>query len=133
VIAKRIGEQGASWTGEQPLPGGKMPVDGVLSAEAELAQAYPFLSAENVRRLIYQFGCEAADMLNDAPDMTSLGDDFGHGLTAREVDWMMTHEWARTADDVLWRRTKLGLVFDADQRAALDAYMADKNKNTGAN
>ena len=132
VIAGRIGAKGAPWTSDEPLPGGALAVDGIAAAEAALANTYPFLSAETVRRLIYQFGSEAQQVLGDAADRPGLGTDFGHGLTAREVDWMMIHEWARTADDILWRRTKLGLVFDADQRAALDAYIADKNKNKGA-
>ena len=58
-----------------------------------------------------------------------LGRDFGAGLSEAELRWMMTREWARRAEDVVWRRTKLGLQMTADQIAALDAFMADAKMN----
>ncbi len=54
----------------------------------------------------------------------NLGVDFGAGLRAREIDYLIAHEWARTADDVLWRRTKCGLHLDEHDRAAVAAYVA---------
>ena len=54
-----------------------------------------------------------------------LGRDFGGGLYAREVDWLMREEWAVDADDILWRRTKCGLHMTAAERAAVADYVAD--------
>jgi glycerol-3-phosphate dehydrogenase len=62
-------------------------------------------------------------MVDGAADATDMGRDFGATLTEREVEWLMAHEWARTADDVVWRRSKLGLRMDEGQRAALAEWM----------
>ena len=62
-------------------------------------------------------------MLGDAVTLADMGQDFGAGLTAREVTWLMRHEFARHADDVVWRRSKLGLRMEAGEIAALDAWM----------
>ncbi|MEO0393427.1 MAG: glycerol-3-phosphate dehydrogenase [Pseudomonadota bacterium] len=124
LIEHRLGAKGSAWTGQAHLPGGAIDVEGIDQAEAALAARYPFLMADQVTRLIYQFGSEAGDVLGDAATVGDLGDDFGHGLTAREVDWMVSREWARSADDILWRRTKLGLCFTPDQKANLTRYLA---------
>ena len=58
-------------------------------------------------------------MLGDAKAPEDLGDDLGHGFTERELGWLRSQEWARTAEDVLWRRTRLGLQLDPSQRAAV--------------
>jgi glycerol-3-phosphate dehydrogenase len=75
-------------------------------------------------------------MLAGAHAMADLGRDFGAGLTEREVEYMREHEWALTADDVLWRRSKLGLRLDAAQRQALadhmDALAAAASRPMGA-
>ncbi|KQQ34790.1 hypothetical protein ASF58_23850 [Methylobacterium sp. Leaf125] len=60
-----------------------------------------------------------------------LGEDLGHGLHEGELRWMMTHEWARTAEDVLWRRSKLGLAFSADDTAGLAARMSTLRDQAG--
>jgi glycerol-3-phosphate dehydrogenase len=62
-------------------------------------------------------------VLGKASGIDDLGMRFGADLTAVELHYLMTKEWARTADDVLWRRSKLGLKFSDEQRAALDRYM----------
>ena len=84
-------------------------------------RAFPFLTDRWARRLIRAYGTDAALILGDAGTAADLGQDFGATLTAAEVDWLMTQEFACTAEDVLWRRSKLGL-HGADG-AALDAYM----------
>jgi glycerol-3-phosphate dehydrogenase len=65
-------------------------------------------------------------MLSGAREASDLGRDFGATLTAREVDWLMAKEYARTAQDILWRRTKLGLRLSAEEAGALDAWMAGR-------
>ena len=70
------------------------------------------------------YGTEAIAVLGDAASIADLGKDFGATLTEAEVRWLMDHEWARQAADVVWRRTKLGLRMTAEQIAALDEHMA---------
>ena len=74
-------------------------------------------------RLTRAYGTDAAAVLGDARSRSDLGTTFGADLTRREVDWLMRMEWARTAQDVLWRRSKLGLRFAPGEVAALDGYM----------
>lgn len=112
-----------AWTARVPLPGGDFPQDGVARLRADLLARYPFLTAQWAARLVRAYGTDAAVMLGEARAAADLGADFGATLTAREVDWLMTHEFARTAADVLWRRSKLGLRLTPAQMAALESYM----------
>jgi len=113
-----------AWTAGVPLPGGDFPVAGVEALRAELRRAYPFLTEAWAARLQRAYGTDAALMLGTAQTPEDLGPDFGATLTAAEVRWLMRHEYARTAEDVVWRRTKLGLRLDAERIAALDDWMA---------
>jgi glycerol-3-phosphate dehydrogenase len=115
--------QGPAWTAAASLPGGDFPWDGAAALAADLALRYPFLDPTMARRLIRRHGTEAASILGDARSLADCGPHFGAGLTAREVAWMMKHEWAREPADVLWRRSKLGLRIDAVGQAALGACM----------
>jgi glycerol-3-phosphate dehydrogenase len=112
-----------AWTKDAPLPGG----DFVSSAfDAEIERAYrrwPFLGERHARRLVSAYGTRIAKVLGDAKVLTDLGPVFGENLTGAEVRYLMKHEWARFADDVLWRRSKLGLTFTAKDREALAAFM----------
>ena len=78
------------------------------------------------------YGTEAGQVLGDAASLAELGQCFGSNLTEREVRWLMTREWARSAADVLWRRTKLGLRLSEAERDALDAWMRDRAADPGA-
>ncbi|WP_179378689.1 glycerol-3-phosphate dehydrogenase [Jannaschia marina] len=112
------------WTHDAPLPGGDFPVDG-QGAQAEALKAdYPFLSDWWALRLVRAYGTQARAVLGAAKTAADLGQDFGHTLTEAEVTWQMDREWARRAQDVLWRRTKLGLRFEAAEVEALEAFMA---------
>ena len=116
------GMQG-KWTARQPLPGGSFPVDGVAELIARLKSAHPYLSDYHAARLIRAYGTEAATVLGDASSFADLGRDFGATLTEAELDWLMTHEYACHAADVVWRRSKLGLRMTPVQIAALDDFM----------
>lgn len=115
---------GPDWTAGVPLAGGDFPVDGVDDLADRLKKAHPFLTERWALRLIRAYGTEAAQMLEGAADAAALGTDFGATLTEREVRWLMTREYARTAEDVIWRRSKLGLRMTKGQIATLDAWMA---------
>ncbi|MCX7645759.1 MAG: glycerol-3-phosphate dehydrogenase [Rhodobacteraceae bacterium] len=112
------------WTAGVPLPGGDFPVSGVADLTARLRASFPFLDAYWAGRLVRAYGTEAARLLDGARSAADLGRDFGATLTEREVRWLMEKEYARTAEDVVWRRTKLGLRMTPEQVAALDSYMA---------
>ncbi|GAB5447965.1 glycerol-3-phosphate dehydrogenase [Gymnodinialimonas sp.] len=123
-IARFFPEASGHWTAGVPLPGGNFPVDGVDKLIADLKTAYPFLGDRWAKRLIRAYGTEASDLLGMAKSPEELGRDFGATLTEAEVRWLMVHEYARTAADVVWRRSKLGLKLSADQIAEIDAFMA---------
>ncbi|ABV92376.1 glycerol-3-phosphate dehydrogenase [Dinoroseobacter shibae DFL 12 = DSM 16493] len=111
------------WTAGVALPGGNFPVDGVEELIAQLRAAYPFLSARWATRLIRAYGRDAWEVLGDAKTEADLGEGFGATLTAREVRWLMTREYARQAEDVVWRRSKLGLRMSAEEIVTLDRWM----------
>lgn len=115
---------GADWTAQKPLPGGDFPVTGLAELTAGLARDYPFLDAVTLDRIARAYGTDARRWLGEADGMNALGPHFGAGLTGAEVDWLITREWAMSAEDIAWRRTKLGLWLDSAQMAALDHYVA---------
>ncbi|MFC3096826.1 glycerol-3-phosphate dehydrogenase [Alteraurantiacibacter palmitatis] len=115
--------QGDHWTGQQPLPGGDFPRDAIGLLVGELAREYPFLTHVDALRLARSYGLDAVTILGDAKARVDLGRDFGCGLTEAEVRHLIQQEWAFTAEDVLWRRTKMGLHMSAAEQAGLREYM----------
>lgn len=113
-----------AWTAGAPLPGGDFPWNGAAALTEALRRRYPFLSPATAARLTRTYGTLAPAMLGGAASLADLGEDFGAGLTAREVEWLIHHEYARTAEDILWRRTKLGLRLTPDAAARLARYVA---------
>ncbi|MGJ8623042.1 MAG: glycerol-3-phosphate dehydrogenase [Yoonia sp.] len=113
------------WTAGVALPGGDFAVDGVDAVKAELVARYPFLSERWAARMVKAYGVEAAEVLAGAKTKADLGRSFGADLTAREVDWLVEKEFARSADDIVWRRSKLGLRMTKQEIDLLDAWMAD--------
>jgi len=121
-LSPALPEMGAAWTaGGPPLPGG----DGGTAAEmAEALQRdHPRLPPALLQRLARSYGTRAVGLLAGAQTLDALGQDHGGGLYDRELDYLIAHEWARTTDDVLWRRSHLGLRVDAAQREALTATL----------
>ncbi len=122
---------GPDWTAGVSLPGGDFPVDGVATLIAELRQQYPFLDAFWARRLIKAYGTEARLILDDAKSVQDMGKAFGANLTEREVNWLMEKEYARTAEDVVWRRSRLGLRMSKAEIGDLDTWMKDARASDG--
>jgi glycerol-3-phosphate dehydrogenase len=114
--------RGGDWTGDAPLPGGDFPINGAGALIARFAARFPFL-VEAAERIVRAYGTDAFRIFEGAQSLGDCGARFGHGLTEREIRHLMTREWARTADDVLWRRTKLGLRFSASQTVDLDTFI----------
>ncbi len=100
---------GKPWTRTAALPGGDIPGGDFETFLAQIITRYPSIDRHYLERLAHRHGSRTADLLGDARDLGGLGQHFGEGLTEREVLWMKTNEWARSAEDVLWRRSKLGL------------------------
>ena len=113
----------AGWTATAPLPGGGFPPDGYADQVAGLRARAPFLPDALARRLVRAYGTRAAQVVGEATSLADMGMDHGAGLTGAEVAYLQRHEWARTAADVVWRRSKLGLRMTAEQVAALDRAM----------
>lgn len=109
------------WTHEEALPGGGFSRDELGAVAGKLRAAHPFLSETHAMRLTRAYGLRAEKIFEGA---NGLGETFGGDLSAREVDYLVAHEWARTAEDVLWRRTKAGLRASAEDVARLEAYLA---------
>jgi glycerol-3-phosphate dehydrogenase len=111
------------WTAGVALPGGDFPVDGVLPLMDGLMRDYTFLDPKWARRLVRAYGTQARAMLGDAAGVADLGQHFGANLTEREVLWLMKNEYVQRADDVVWRRSKLGLRMTAAEIASLDDWI----------
>lgn len=122
VMTKLMPDTNA-WTAGAPLPGGDFAVADVIKKNEELMKDYPFLTKSWAARLIRAYGTDAWQVLGDAKVVFELGENFGATLTQAEVDWLRTYEYARTAEDILWRRSKLGLRLHPDQQARLKEVM----------
>lgn len=112
-----------SWTAGATLPGGDLGEETLAQFTERLQSERPFLSDNVAARMAGAYGTRVERILGSARSFDDLGPHLGHGLTAGEVRYLMRHEWAETADDVLWRRTKLGLKFSAQQKEALTQFM----------
>ncbi|MGL4729400.1 MAG: glycerol-3-phosphate dehydrogenase [Bosea sp. (in: a-proteobacteria)] len=122
----------AGWTATTPLPGGDMEHASPDACRAALLRQYPWLPEPVAAGLVARHGALAFNLLADTHSLDDLGLDFGHGLTQAEVLHMMRREWAISTDDVLWRRTKLGLCFNEKQVARLAAWMKQENARHAA-
>jgi glycerol-3-phosphate dehydrogenase len=112
------------WTATAPLPGGDMDVSAVVALTAELVRDHPFLAHEHANRLAHAYGTRASKFLGSAKSAADLGQSFGATLTEAEVRYLMANEWAVSAEDVVWRRSKLGLRLSASEIETLDDWMA---------
>ncbi len=110
-----------AWTEMAPLPGGEFTSQEALLAEFE--KTWPWVSRDLLPRWVASYGLRTRQLLDGCQELSALGQDFGCGLYAREVDYLCDREWAESVDDILWRRTKLGLRFNAPQREALSTYL----------
>ena len=125
-LAPYFSSMGGSWSAGEPLPGGDFDLTEGDQLLKRLGETYPVLDEGWAKRLIRAYGTEAFDMLDGVNTLDDLGQHFGGTLYEREVAWLMTREWALTAEDVLWRRSKLGLVLTDAEATALNAWMASR-------
>ncbi|KAA5605213.1 glycerol-3-phosphate dehydrogenase [Roseospira marina] len=123
-IEEHLGRRGGPWTHDTPLPGGAFPKEGFDTLVGTFQAAYPGLPAALLRRLARAYGTDTPTVLGEAHTTDDLGHHFGADLYEVEVRFLMDREWARTAEDVLWRRSKLGLRLTAAEAAALEDWIA---------
>ena len=118
-VEDALGAKGDAWTAEASLPGGDFPAETFDVELARFATDYPFLTRRTARRLFTAYGTRARTILDGARRTEDLGEHYGADLYEREVAYLIEHEFATTAEDIVWRRSKLALVMSADERAAL--------------
>ena len=115
--------QRPAWTGTSTLPGGDIEKGDLSMFTRELARQADFLPPATVQRWAQSYGTRAHEILGNARSLAGLGENFGAGLTEAEVDYLIAKEWALTADDILWRRSKLGLFVSAEEYNRLSTYL----------
>ncbi len=120
---------GKPWTSTSPLPGGDFEIDQFGRLVEKLRHQCPPMTQAQAVRLISAYGTRCFEIF--APDGTcrTVGEDFGGGLTQIEVEHLIEQEWARGADDILWRRSKLGLTLSDTQKRHLDQWLQGRKKN----
>jgi glycerol-3-phosphate dehydrogenase len=118
-----VSGQAGAWTARAALPGGDFSIDGFERLTTEAAARYPFLAEPTLRRLLRAYGTRIDGLIGEATCEAELGPVFGADLTQAELRYLVDHEWARTAADVIWRRSKLGLRLSVKQVEAIDEAM----------
>ncbi len=116
---------GPAWTREAPLPGGEM--QDFASFLWQASVRFPWLPPEMLLRLVRAYGTRIDALIGDAKSLSELGRHFGGTLYERELAYLVEHEYARAAEDVLWRRSKLGLHLGEEARAAVADWFAARN------
>ena len=112
---------GPEWTAGAVLPGGDL--ESAERYAVRLRADYPFLAPEPAERLVRAYGTRAKTILGSARGLDDLGQDFGAGLTEAEIRYLIATEWAESAEDILWRRSKLGLQLGPDRIETITAFV----------
>lgn len=108
-----------AWTASEVLPGGS--IDSAENYAQQLVQQYGWLNEVLALRYTKAYGNLANAFIS--ANHQEMGQNFGHDLYASEVNWLIEQEWAKSVDDILWRRTRLGLLFSPEQKEQLSAYV----------
>ncbi|HET7200658.1 MAG TPA: glycerol-3-phosphate dehydrogenase [Burkholderiales bacterium] len=132
LLGGPLGTSTPPWSAAAPLPGGDMPGADFGAFQADLRRRYPWLPAGLARRYARAYGTRAEKLLADARSVADLGEEIGDGLFEAEARYLAFYEWALTAEDVLWRRSKLGLRASPDTARRLDAWLSSYRGATGA-
>ncbi|WP_350333193.1 glycerol-3-phosphate dehydrogenase [Coralliovum pocilloporae] len=132
AVGDAIGSKGQTWTEVAPLPGGNFETEAFDRLLASTYAGYPFFDDKTLYRLVRAYGTQVPEIFGSARVLEDCGRNFGAGLTELEVRYLMQHEWAQTAEDVIWRRSKLGLWMTEEQVTALAQWMADMQEKSAA-
>jgi glycerol-3-phosphate dehydrogenase len=128
-LAPFLPAAGTPWTGRTPLPGGDFPGSSFKDLVAGLQARFPFLTHDFAARLARAYGTRAPQILRDAASPHDLGTHFGADLYQVEIDYLIEHEWARTGDDVLLRRSKMILHLSHEEAERVREYVASKTRS----
>ena len=123
ALAPFFAQMSGSWTAGASLPCGDFHVDGFEQLVSDIEDKYPFLPNGVAWRLVRAYGTDTWAILGEAQSVGDLGDDFGAGVYAAELDWAIAHEWVSSAEDFVWRRTRRGLFLSADQVTKINNYV----------
>ncbi|MEO9600946.1 glycerol-3-phosphate dehydrogenase [Parasphingorhabdus sp.] len=133
TLSDALNVDGDDWTKEAHLPGGDFPPDGFDELVEEYANRWDYIDKGVLYRLVRAYGTDTAYMLKDVKTVTDLGQEFGSGLYEIELNWLIDHEFACTAKDVLWRRSKLGLHMTEAEQQAVTQWFAHRDEETKVN
>jgi len=123
IVDQELATSTAPWTSRSPLPGGDFDVDQCAEQLAAMMRDFPFLDEITAERYLRCYGTRARQFLGTAQSWAEMGERFGAGLTECEVKYLQMTEWAERADDILWRRTKLGLHLTTAQKHRLSEWL----------
>lgn len=132
-VESLIGVKKAAWTADSQLPGGNFEVFGYDELVLKLKTEFDFLNLSLAKRLIRSYGTDAWKIMNGSSCSEDMGKSFGESLTEREVKYLIQEEWAETAEDVVWRRSKLGIRLSKQEIASLDLWMKKNLENVKQN
>ncbi len=124
-------EMKESWTATEALPGGEN-MESVEQLILEIRAQVTDASEALAKRWTSAYGSRIWNILGEVSSVEQLGQHFGQGLYAREVDYLCRFEWVTNSQDILWRRSKLGLNFAQSEVESLEAYLANKPNTTVA-
>ena len=116
----------SAWTKDAPLPGGDMPGADFSTFYKQFQEQYAWLPATLAYRYARSYGTLCQNFLNNAHSLSDLGQHFGAGLYEAEVVYLMKYEWAETVEDILWRRTKLGLALSPQEVELLTQWLSSR-------
>ncbi|MFH0264181.1 glycerol-3-phosphate dehydrogenase [Vibrio rumoiensis] len=120
-------QMGDSWTAESILPGGQGYDENLLAMK--LRQQCPWVSEKTLRRYCHQYGVNAHIMLKGITNESDMGKHFGQDVYQCEIDYLLAHEYAYTAEDILWRRTKLGILLSQVEQALVNDYIEQQSQS----
>jgi len=122
TLQPHLGFKAGNWTEGASMPGGDMGYKGLPAFKQAMQQQYSWLEVATLDRMVGAYGTYLPDILGDASATSDLGADFGAGLSEAELVFMKNNEWAQSAEDALWRRSKLGLHLNETQRQVVAAW-----------
>lgn len=116
-------QMGKSWTARQPMPGSDLKQKTFNQFVTDLSQQFSWLPKPLVTRYAHAYGTRTQELLSGAQQLSDMGECFSADLYEREVKYLIKNEWAQTAEDILWRRTKLGLVMSKEEQERFAQYI----------
>lgn len=125
-LARFIPKATIEWTANTPLPGSESFGQTLNDIQSKISQSHNWLTKTEVNRFARTYGLLSLKFLNGKNSHTDMGEYFGAGLFAAEIDYLIESEWAVEAEDILWRRTKLGLILTTEEQERLSGYLRTK-------